>query len=159
MQHYAIQFVSDLRQVSGLFSPGPRVSSINKTDHYDIAEILLKVTFNTINLNLQHAEYNLPFDRYGDDILFVLNMMSCISIVLSDWNSPRIHAHIALLGLIILTPSLCSYFLVCLRVVVSNTFCVVFYVLFVFVLCLMYPMLSLSLGCPFFLRFSLTFNA
>jgi hypothetical protein len=89
----------------------------------------------------------------------VLNMMSCISIVLSDWNSPRIHAHIALLGLIILTPSLCSYFLVCLRVVVSNTFCVVFYVLFVFVLCLMYPMLSLSLGCPFFLRFSLTFNA
>jgi hypothetical protein len=84
MQHYAIQFVSDLRQVSGLFSPDPRVSSINKTDHHDIAEILLKVTFNTINLNLQHAEYNLPFDRYGDDILFVLNMMSCISIVLSD---------------------------------------------------------------------------
>ena len=30
------------------FSPGPPVSSTNKTDHHDIAELLLKVTLNTI---------------------------------------------------------------------------------------------------------------
>jgi hypothetical protein len=31
------------------FSPGPPVSSTNKTDHQDITEILLKVALNTIN--------------------------------------------------------------------------------------------------------------
>ena len=30
------------------FSPGPPVSSTNKTDHYDITEILLKLALNTI---------------------------------------------------------------------------------------------------------------
>jgi hypothetical protein len=30
------------------FSPGPPVSSTNKTDRYDITEILLKVVLNTI---------------------------------------------------------------------------------------------------------------
>jgi hypothetical protein len=34
------------------FSPGPPVSSNNKTDRHDITEILLKVALNTINLNL-----------------------------------------------------------------------------------------------------------
>jgi hypothetical protein len=43
-----IKFVSDLRQVGG-FSAGPPVSSTNKTDRHDIAEILLKVTLNTIS--------------------------------------------------------------------------------------------------------------
>ena len=37
--------------ISWWFSPGILVSSINKTDHHDIAEILLKVALNTINLN------------------------------------------------------------------------------------------------------------
>ena len=36
IQHYVIKFVSDLRQVGGFFP----VSSTNKTDHHDIAEIL-----------------------------------------------------------------------------------------------------------------------
>ena len=36
---------------------------------------------------------------------------------------------------------------VCLRIVVSNTYCVVF--LFVFI-CLVHPMLPVSLDCPFF---------
>jgi hypothetical protein len=31
------------------FSPGTPVSSTNKSDHHDIAEILLKVALNTIN--------------------------------------------------------------------------------------------------------------
>ena len=43
-------FVSDLRQVSG-FSSGTPVSSTNKSDRHDIAEILLKVALNTVNLN------------------------------------------------------------------------------------------------------------
>ena len=48
IQHYVIKFVSDLRQV-GVFFPGNPVSSTNKTDRHDIAEILLKVALNTIN--------------------------------------------------------------------------------------------------------------
>jgi hypothetical protein len=34
------------------FSPGTPVSSTNKTDRHDIAEILLKVALNTMNMNL-----------------------------------------------------------------------------------------------------------
>jgi hypothetical protein len=45
-----IKFVSDLRQVGG-FNPGHPVSSTNKTDRHNIAEILLKVTLNTIKPN------------------------------------------------------------------------------------------------------------
>ena len=40
------KFVSDLRQV--VFSPGPPVSSTNKTNFHYITEILLKVALNTI---------------------------------------------------------------------------------------------------------------
>ena len=46
IQHYVIKFVSDLRQISGFF-PGPPVSTTNKTDLHNIAEILLKVVLNT----------------------------------------------------------------------------------------------------------------
>ena len=46
VQHYVIQFVSDLRQVSG-FLRVLMVSSTNKTDLHDKTEILLKVAFNT----------------------------------------------------------------------------------------------------------------
>jgi len=47
----------------------------------------------------------------------------------------------------------------CVRIVVSNKYCVVFFVLFVFVLCLVYTMLSVSLDCPFLIApsVSLTF--
>jgi hypothetical protein len=50
IQHYVVKFVSYLRQVVGFFPDIP-VSSINKTDRYDITEILLKVSSNTININ------------------------------------------------------------------------------------------------------------
>jgi len=43
MQHYAIKFVSDLRQIGGFF-PGTPVSCTNKTNRHNITEILLKVT-------------------------------------------------------------------------------------------------------------------
>ena len=51
IQIYVIKFVSDLQQVGGFF-PGTPVSSTNKTDHNDIAEILLKVALNTITSQL-----------------------------------------------------------------------------------------------------------
>ena len=44
IQHYVIKFASDLRW----FSPGTQVTSTNKTDRHDIAEILLKVVLNII---------------------------------------------------------------------------------------------------------------
>ena len=45
IQHYMVKFVKDLRPVGGVLL----VFSTNKTDHHDIAEILLKVVLNTIN--------------------------------------------------------------------------------------------------------------
>jgi hypothetical protein len=42
-----IKFVSDLRQIGG-FSPGPLVSTTNKTGRHDITEMLLKVALNII---------------------------------------------------------------------------------------------------------------
>jgi hypothetical protein len=44
---YVINFVSDLRHVSGFLWVLP-VSSTNKTDCHDITEIILKVALNTI---------------------------------------------------------------------------------------------------------------
>jgi hypothetical protein len=41
------------------FSPGPPVSSTNKTDRHDITEILLKVTFNTIKQTEWKVRYDL----------------------------------------------------------------------------------------------------
>jgi hypothetical protein len=40
IHHYVIKFVSDLKQVGDLFSPGTPISSTNKTDRHDITEIL-----------------------------------------------------------------------------------------------------------------------
>ena len=57
IQHYAIKFVSDLRQV-GSFLSSP-VSSTNKTERHDITEILLKVALNAINQT--HFAFNLKF--------------------------------------------------------------------------------------------------
>ena len=48
-QQYVIKLLSDLRQVGRTFSPSTPVSSTNKTDRHDIAEILLKVSLSTIN--------------------------------------------------------------------------------------------------------------
>ena len=51
MQHYMIHFVSDLWQVCGFLWVLP-VSSTNKTDHYDITEILLNVALTTITITM-----------------------------------------------------------------------------------------------------------
>jgi hypothetical protein len=39
------------------FSPGPPVSSTNKTDHHDITEILLKAALDTIKPNQKRPQY------------------------------------------------------------------------------------------------------
>jgi hypothetical protein len=52
------------------FSPGTPVSSTNKTDHHDIAEILLKMALNTITL------YRIPlYSGFG------LDKFDCICIL------------------------------------------------------------------------------
>jgi hypothetical protein len=55
IQHYVIKFVSDY-STGRWFSPGTPFSSTNKTDRHDITEILLKMVFNTINLNLKTVD-------------------------------------------------------------------------------------------------------
>ena len=47
IQHYVIKFFSNL-----CFSSGTPVSSINKANRHDTAEILLTVALNTITLTL-----------------------------------------------------------------------------------------------------------
>ena len=46
IQHYVIMFVSDFRQIGGLY-PGTSVSSTNKIDRHDITEILLNMVLKT----------------------------------------------------------------------------------------------------------------
>ena len=41
------------------FSPCPPVSSTNKTDRHDVAEISLKVALNTLTLNITHIYWQL----------------------------------------------------------------------------------------------------
>jgi hypothetical protein len=50
IQHYVIKFVNDLRQVRG-FLRVLRFPPPIKTDHQDIAEILIKVALNTLTLS------------------------------------------------------------------------------------------------------------
>ena len=61
VQQYVIKFVSDLRQVGGLLSPGPPISSTNKTDRHDITEILL----NTIKQTTNNVQYRLYIDLFS----------------------------------------------------------------------------------------------
>ena len=64
LQHCVINFVSDMRQVSG--SLGILFSSTNKTDRQDITEILLKVALNHTTLTL----YSMDRILFADSIFF-----------------------------------------------------------------------------------------
>jgi hypothetical protein len=49
------------------FSPGPQVSSTNKTDNHDMTEILLKVALNTTTLTLtQSVSYDNSHDIHSN---------------------------------------------------------------------------------------------
>ena len=62
IQHNVIKLVSDA--TDRWFSLGTPVSSINKTDHRDITEIVLKVALNTINQQSKVMEHGFCFDFY-----------------------------------------------------------------------------------------------
>ena len=73
-----IKFVNDLRQVSGfLCTP---VSSTNKTDNHDIAEILLKVALKTITItpNTFIYMYIIYIQMYIINILCIVVIISII---------------------------------------------------------------------------------
>ena len=63
IQHYVIMFVSGLRQVTW-FSPDAPFSSTIKTDSHNMAELLLKVALNTININSNTAPFTFEIDYY-----------------------------------------------------------------------------------------------
>ena len=76
--HYLIWWWSKIQVATGRwFSQGIPVSSTNKTDRYDITEILLKVALNTISLN-----QNLTFKQF--------DWMSCKALLINNyfvvWN-------------------------------------------------------------------------
>jgi hypothetical protein len=60
---YNIMFVSDLWYVGGFFSCTP-VSSTNKPDRHDIAEILLKVALNTIKQTNKTLHRKLKIEQH-----------------------------------------------------------------------------------------------
>jgi len=70
MQLYVIWFFSDLGHVSG-FYPGTPVSSTNTTDRHDIAEILLKVTLNTMT----------PFERKKPPVCVLFQQIPLIYMI------------------------------------------------------------------------------
>jgi hypothetical protein len=57
-------------------TPGTPVSSTNKTDHHDIAEFLLKVALNTINLIWSILNQVLKYLTYACMIL-ICGIMVC----------------------------------------------------------------------------------
>jgi hypothetical protein len=63
IQHYVIQFVSNLRQVGG-FLRVIRFPPPNKTDRHDITEILLKVALNTITAMTGIRTHNVISERH-----------------------------------------------------------------------------------------------
>ena len=67
MHHYVGQWLATVPW----FSPGPRVSSTNKTDRHDIAEILLKVTINT------RKPTNQPTNRFAATSYYNLCICCC----------------------------------------------------------------------------------
>jgi hypothetical protein len=61
IQHYVIQFISDLRQVGGFL----RFPPLKKIDRHDITEILLKVALNIITLTTENCYRIEDIDNYG----------------------------------------------------------------------------------------------
>ena len=57
IQDYVIKCVSNLWQDNGFFLSGTPVSSTNKTDRHNIAEILLNSSLNTITRTLPPLEF------------------------------------------------------------------------------------------------------
>jgi hypothetical protein len=54
------------------FSPGTPVSSTNKTNHHNIAKILLKVALSTITLTLKEKKFDMNTKLCIHHLIFVL---------------------------------------------------------------------------------------
>ena len=88
IQHYMIKFVSDFRQVR-LFYPCTLVSSSNKNDRHDIAEILLKVASNTKQYTKQTIVVLLLLQiAQGENILFILYWLYDRKLYFSQYALP-----------------------------------------------------------------------
>ena len=78
IQHYVIELISDSREV-GWFSLGTPVTSTNKTDRHDIAEILLQVALTTTCLTISRGKpfYSLKIVLYLKDTtkMFVIGKL------------------------------------------------------------------------------------
>ena len=75
------------------FSPGTRVSSINKSDHNDITEILLKVALNTITIGLTNSKrFLLPYTFVHVDY----REYTCIKITYTGIHFVCLHTDIKL---------------------------------------------------------------
>jgi len=73
-----------------LFSPGTPVSSTNKTDCHDIAEILMKVALNTI----KPTNHKLPMLHVKKESCFVYRKTtksSCSVSLISGWTTYVLH--------------------------------------------------------------------
>jgi hypothetical protein len=55
------------------FSPGPPISSTNKTNHHDITEILLKVALNTIKQTNKQTK-NTDLEVVADSTTYLLHV-------------------------------------------------------------------------------------
>ena len=80
IQYYVIKFVSDLRQIGGFF-PATPVSSTNKTDRYDIAELLLKVALNKIIPSPNFLYFERPCWRLLPKRVAIMNLISIFVIL------------------------------------------------------------------------------
>ena len=67
------------------FSPGTPVSSTTKTGRHDIAEILLKVAFNTKN-QIKSNQKELPKCLKIDETTIVLNVFKCVTCDVSAYT-------------------------------------------------------------------------
>ena len=79
------------------FSPGTPVSSTNKTDHRYIAELLLKVVWNTINLNhsflltfLINKWYRFSMNNNCERVCELVLLFYCLFIFVFRFNSTAI---------------------------------------------------------------------
>jgi hypothetical protein len=73
IQHYATQFISDLRQVCGFLRILP-ASSTYKTEHHHTAEILLKVALGTITLTPDCMMGKIEQKKYLKIVMFQLKV-------------------------------------------------------------------------------------
>jgi hypothetical protein len=92
VQHYVIKFV--WLTTGRWFSPGPPISSNNKTDRHNITEILLKVALNTIKQTNKQTRNTIVRQKNYTDI------QAMIKVIGNKYNSKttNIQTHWHVLG-------------------------------------------------------------